>query len=541
MTGVLAEQEASGESPDNATVVDDKSSDQSEVVVPRVKIPFRSKVTLAILVFINLLNYMDRYSLAGVLTLIQKYFGNIGNKKAGLLQTVFVCCYMVFAPVFGYFGDRYSRKYVMAIGIVIWSVMTFAGSLVDDTQFWLFFVIRGLVGIGEASYSTVAPTIIADLFVGDQRTKAIAIFYFAIPCGSGLGYIVGSKVAAFANGEWQWAFRVTPGLGILCAILCIVAVHEPKRGAIESSPPEIVDELSASVYQESTSYWEDLKYLAKLKSFVLASVGFACVSFVVGSLAFWAPEFVLYSERVAGKTLTIDDVSYLFGIITFVTGIIGVALGAELARVYRKYNKKSDALVCGIGLLASTPFLFFALYVADKNVIIAWVLIAIGEIFLCLNWAPNGDLLLYVVVPTRRSTAEAAQILFIHVFGDATSPVIIGAISDYLRGSDKSDFANQKALYYALLITPFVAVFGAVAYHFCAQYLEHDKDAVEEVARRNQLDAAQRSLSCLPPSRHSSTSSEEDDASNIYVEDTDDNTKLLPDVAINGKHQGLRI
>ena len=65
--------------------------------------------------------------------MIQKYFGNIGNKKAGLLQTVFVCCYMVFAPVFGYFGDRYSRKYVMAIGIVIWSVMTFAGSLVDDT------------------------------------------------------------------------------------------------------------------------------------------------------------------------------------------------------------------------------------------------------------------------------------------------------------------------------------------------------------------------------------------------------------------------
>ena len=46
-----------------------------------------------------------------------------------------------------------------------------------------FFVIRGLVGIGEASYSTVAPTIIADIFVGQRRTVALSIFYFAIPCG----------------------------------------------------------------------------------------------------------------------------------------------------------------------------------------------------------------------------------------------------------------------------------------------------------------------------------------------------------------------
>ena len=86
MTGVLAEQEASGESPDNATVVDDKSSDQSEVVVPRVKIPFRSKVTLAILVFINLLNYMDRYSLAGIALL------PISTSIFPLLSIFFMSC-----------------------------------------------------------------------------------------------------------------------------------------------------------------------------------------------------------------------------------------------------------------------------------------------------------------------------------------------------------------------------------------------------------------------------------------------------------------
>lgn len=68
--------------------------------------------------------------ISGVLTLITKYF-NIDSKTAGLLQTVFTCSYMVFAPIFGYLGDRYSRKYVMAIGILIWSVTTFLGSLVN--------------------------------------------------------------------------------------------------------------------------------------------------------------------------------------------------------------------------------------------------------------------------------------------------------------------------------------------------------------------------------------------------------------------------
>ncbi len=65
-----------------------------------------------------------------MLTLIQKYF-DINDKQAGLLNTVFIVCYMIFAPFFGYLGDRYSRKYVMAVGVLIWSAMTFVGSLME--------------------------------------------------------------------------------------------------------------------------------------------------------------------------------------------------------------------------------------------------------------------------------------------------------------------------------------------------------------------------------------------------------------------------
>lgn len=120
----------------------------------------------------------------GVLADLQKDF-NISDSYAGLLQTAFIISYMVFAPIFGYLGDRYSRRLIMGFGIGLWSATTLAGSFMPNYH-W-FVVFRALVGIGEASYSTIAPTIISDLFVKDLRSKFLALFYFAIPVGSGLG------------------------------------------------------------------------------------------------------------------------------------------------------------------------------------------------------------------------------------------------------------------------------------------------------------------------------------------------------------------
>lgn len=120
----------------------------------------------------------------GVLTDIQDSFG-IKDDEGGLLQTVFILSYMIFAPIFGYLGDRYSRKAIMAFGITLWGATTLLGSFMN--HFGWFIAFRALVGIGEASYSTIAPTILSDLFVNDLRSKMLAVFYFAIPVGSGLG------------------------------------------------------------------------------------------------------------------------------------------------------------------------------------------------------------------------------------------------------------------------------------------------------------------------------------------------------------------
>ncbi|XP_071784020.1 protein spinster homolog 1-like isoform X1 [Centroberyx gerrardi] len=433
----------------------------------------RAVLTVVILCYINLLNYMDRFTVAGVLPDIENYFG-INDEKSGLLQTVFICSYMFLAPFFGYLGDRHNRKLIMSVGIGFWSLVTLASSYTPKDHFWALLVTRGLVGVGEASYSTIAPTIIADLYVKEKRTQMLSIFYFAIPVGSGLGYIVGSKVDEAAQ-DWHWALRVTPALGLVAVVLLLLVVQEPKRGAIEARPEH---------HLHRTSWLADMQALCRNPSFVLSTFGFTAVAFVTGSLALWAPAFlfraaVFTGEKapcVQGPCDTSD--SLYFGIITCVTGVLGVASGVEASRQLRKRTPRADPLVCAAGLLLSAPFLYLAIVFAQASTIATYVFIFLGETFLSMNWAIVADILLYVVVPTRRSTAEAFQIVLSHLLGDAGSPYLIGVVSDSLRKTD-SYLWQFRSLQLSLLLCSFVAVGGGAFFLATALFIENDRHRAE--------------------------------------------------------------
>ncbi|XP_030065293.1 protein spinster homolog 1 [Microcaecilia unicolor] len=439
-----------------------------------------SVAIVVVLFFVNLLNYMDRFTVAGVLPDIEHFF-NIEDSTSGLLQTVFICSYMVLAPIFGYLGDRYNRKYIMCCGIFFWAVVTLCSSFTPKEHFWLLLLTRGLVGVGEASYSTIAPTIIADLFVLDLRSRMLSIFYFAIPVGSGLGYIVGSQVKNAAGGDWHWALRVTPGLGLLAVVLLLFVVKEPPRGAVERKTDRPL---------VNTSWLSDVRALSKNCSFILSTLGFTSVAFVTGSLALWAPTY-LFRSRVVQKTrppclngTCNSDDSLIFGIITCVTGILGVGTGVEISKRYRKVNPRADPLVCAFGLLSSAPFLFFAVVSAEKNTIVTYVFIFLGETLLSLNWAIVADILLYVVIPTRRSTAEAFQIVISHLLGDAGSPYLIGTISDQIRQRKPDSYLWQfRSLEYALMLCSFVGALGGGFFLAAALFIEKDRQLAEQYSQ----------------------------------------------------------
>jgi len=400
-------------------------------------------VTVIVLVYVNLINYMDRSTVAGLLDKIKgdKNFNITHEKYLGLLQTAFVVCYMVFAPVFGYLGDRYNRRFLLTVGISFWSLSTLIGSFMTD--FWMFLGFRALVGIGEASYSVVAPAIISDLFSKDSRSSVLGLFYFAIPVGTGLGYIVGSEVASQVQ-DWRWGLRVTPIMGAAAVCLIIFLMVDPERGAADGSR------------LKPTSPISDIKALMRNKSYVFSTIAFTCVCYAAGALMWWGPTFAFYGAKSACgnkancSQITMVNISLRFGVVMTLSGLLGVPAGSYVSQILRHKVPNADPLVCAVTLLASVPVLFFGFVSANYSISLCYGLTFLAGLLLNANWSIVSDMTLYIVIPTRRGVATATQILVSHMLGDACSPYLIGSMADAYRpliGNTTSVTVHHTALH----------------------------------------------------------------------------------------------
>ncbi|KAM9385155.1 sphingosine-1-phosphate transporter SPNS2 isoform 2-T2 [Pholidichthys leucotaenia] len=434
-----------------------------------------------ILSFGNILNYMDRYTVAGVLLDLQRNV-NVSRQRSGLVANIFICSFMVAAPIFGYLGDRFNRKVILSCGIFFWSIVTASSSFISKEYYWLFVLSRGLVGIGESSYSSISPTIIGDLFTNNSRTMMLSVFYLAIPLGSGLGYILGST-AKEAAGDWHWALRVSPILGLTAGVLILLFVPEPKRGN--------ADRMGGRV--KSHSSWVcDTKALAKNRSYVFSTLASAAVSFATGAFGMWIPiylnraQVVQKTAEACTKEICSSKDSLIFGAITCVTGLLGVVIGAVTTRLCRQKTERADPLVCAVSMLGSAIFICLIFVVAKKSIVGAYVCIFIGETLLFLNWAITADILMFVVIPTRRATAVAFQSFTTHLLGDAGSPYLIGLISDGLQKSYTTSTLWQfLSLGYALMLCPFIIVLGGMFFLATALFFLDDREKAEK--QLNQL------------------------------------------------------
>uniref|UniRef100_A0A3Q4GQZ5 SPNS lysolipid transporter 2, sphingosine-1-phosphate n=1 Tax=Neolamprologus brichardi TaxID=32507 RepID=A0A3Q4GQZ5_NEOBR len=346
------------------------------------------------------------------------------------LSAVFICSFMVAAPIFGYLGDRFNRKVILSCGIFFWSIVTLLSSFISKEYFWLFVLSRGLVGIGESSYSSISPTIIGDLFTSNTRTMMLSVFYLAIPLGR----------------------------------------RQPRRGA-DRHP----------IHSPAC-----LSLLTLCRSYVFSSLASAAVSFATGAFGIWIPGY-LFRARVVQKTaeactkeICSSTDSMVFGAITCVTGLLGVVIGALTTRLCRQKTERADPLVCAVSMLGSAIFICLIFVVAKKSIIGAYVCIFIGETLLFLNWAITADILMFVVIPTRRATAVAFQSFTSHLLGDAGSPYLIGLISDALQQKyTTSALWRFLSLGYALMLCPFIIVLGGMFFLATALYFLDDKDKAE--------------------------------------------------------------
>jgi predicted MFS family arabinose efflux permease len=360
------------------------------------------RTALAVLTALNLLNYADRNVLFAVQPLVQDEF-HLTKAQLGYLTSAFLGFYMVAAPFIGPLADRYSRKLIIAFGAIFWSGLTL---LTAVTHTYSELLIRHtLVGIGEATFVTIAPTFVADLFPEEKRGRILGVFYLAIPVGSAAGYLLGGNLAPHYG--WRFPFYVAAAPGFLMA-LAVLFLKEPKRGQFDSlkETPERATILG----------------LSRNPAFLTATLGMAAMTFSLGGIQVWMPQF-LYSER----HYSLESANFMFGIIIVVDGILAALAGGWLGDYLLRRMKSSYYLISAASMLLGVPFMIVALFVRGRVMVPA---IAVAAFFLLFNTAPLNAAVINSVGAHIRATAIAVNIFIIHILGDVPSPTMMGWVAD---------------------------------------------------------------------------------------------------------------
>lgn len=378
------------------------------------------RAILALLTGLNFLTYLDRLVIAAVVRPMSAELG-LSNTKAGLLASAFLIGYFATSPLFGARADKAARKGLIAFGVAVWSLATVASGLSDG--FWSLFIARTLVGVGEASFAALAPTIIDDMTPPDRKARALAIFYLATPIGAAAGYLVGGALAS----QWGWraAFFVAGGPGVVLALACL-AIAEPSR-KLAHAKARLID---------------GLREITRVPLFRRGVLGYSAYTWGVGGFSYWAPKFLV--ERFEGQ-LNDAKANFWFGLVLVAGGAIGTYIGGQradrglrglpLAGSEAPYDAPEHKAVvnvqlrtCAIGMMIAAPLAALAFLSPWPA---GFFVMAFGAIIgLFMSTSPVSAACMRAVPPERRASAMAGQIFAIHLLGDLWSVAAIGQLLD---------------------------------------------------------------------------------------------------------------
>ena len=357
---------------------------------------------LVLLTALNLLNYIDRSVLFAVQPLVQGEF-HLTNTQVGYLTSAFLGFYMIAAPFTGPLADRYSRKLIIILGAVFWSGLTLLTAVTHT--YWELLVRHTLVGVGEATFVTIAPTFVADLFPERQRGRIFGVFYLAIPVGTAAGYLLGGKLGPHYG--WRSPFYVAAVPGFLLA-LSLLFIPEPPRGQFDS-------------LQESPER-ASIRGLIHNPAFWMVTLGMAAGTFSLGGIQVWMPTFL---SRVRGYSL--ESANLMFGKIVVVDGILASLAGGWLGDRLLPRMKGSYYFVSAVSMGLGVPVMIVGLFNKGRLMIPA---IALAAFLLLLNTSPLNTALVNAVGAHIRATAIAVNIFIFHLFGDVPSPTLMGYVAD---------------------------------------------------------------------------------------------------------------
>ena len=390
---------------------------------------------VALLTMAHMLSFADRQILNLLVGPIRKDLDISDTQMSLLLGLSFAVFYTVCGIPLARWADSRSRRALISAGVFAWSIATAACGLAQNYAQML--MARIGVGVGEATLSPAAFSVISDYFPREKRATAISLFVMGVYVGGGAAFLIGGAVIKYATthgstliplvGEirpWQLVFLMLGAFGVLFSLLMLL-IREPKRTAEKAKALPI-----------ST-------VIAKLKSnrrtLLCHHFGFAIFSLAGYGSSAWIPSFFI---RVHGWTPT--KVGLIYGVILAVFGTIGVIFGGRLADRLHKRGMTDATMRIGMwAALAAMPCSLGFLLSDNYFVIIA--LLAAGTFFFSMPFgcAPAG---LQEIVPAEmRAQASAIYLFVINMVGLGLGPTAVALATDYI-------FKDDMAVGYSLLL-----------------------------------------------------------------------------------------
>lgn len=417
-----------------------------------------------ILMLCYTLSFIDR-QIIGFLVGPIKQDLQVSDTLMGLLQGfAFAVFYTFLGLPIGRLADTKSRRAIIAVGVVFWSIMTAACSMARS--YWTLFATRIGVGVGEATLAPAAFSLISDYFPKEKLARALSVYSMGILIGSGLASILGGAIVQTVTNmppvhvpvlgtmaAWRLTFLIVGIPGLLMALL-LFTVREPmRRNTIRNAQGTVAHLSVDQVVAEIRLRWA---------SVLGVSLGMACQSMCNYAVVAWAPAFFRrvhhWEPAVTGLAL---------GIPTILAGCAGLFVGGSLCDRWLKAGLRESPLRVGmIGVLCAGASLILAFSVSDPRLTVALLVpgffflgFPIGSAYASLQW----------IFPNQvRGVVSALLIFILNLVGLSLGPFLPGVFNDFLF---KDELMVGKSIALTLAIA---TVIGALLFRVTyAPYRRH--------------------------------------------------------------------
>jgi MFS family permease len=399
--------------------------------------------TVAVLMVAYVLSFMDRVILGLLVGPIRTDLGISDTRVSLLYGLAFAIFYTTLGLPIAWWADRANRRNIIAAGVCLWSLMTAACGMARS--FGELFLARVGVGIGEATLSPAAYSMIADSFPEQRRARALSVYFIGLPAGIGLALFFGGYLIELVSTSpqytlpilgtvraWQVTFFIVGLPGVLVA-LWMLTVPEPARRepVTQAGPGETVRFMRR--------HW---------RAYAAHILGFSSLGLVLNTYQIWGPQYLVRVHR-----FTLGEAGITVGAIIGVLGTIGIVAGGVVADHLRQRGR-TDATI-RVGLIAALALIpCGALCTLMPGATAALVL------FLPIGWFTSfaygaGAAALTVLTPgPMRAQASAIYLMFVNLIGIGLGPFLTALLTDYVF---RSDLAVGKSVAVVAGVSPAIA------------------------------------------------------------------------------------